>query len=228
MDISAIQMGGPTFLDLIMQEVKSTTEDSIPALTLQITNMKLTSFKGEDVTKAASQLRGAISALEVGGQVPHNIVERLLDVFQTNSVLEFNATFYVMRIQQRTLGMSFLRAEITNLAESLYSDLSSKGELNRVANPGDDSVFTGQRETVCWEYGDTGCRDGDTCCKRPMKHSQSTLDVAYKIQAQAGQGKWTAPPKKLSLMRKSSVGAPTSGTPSVTAGGARSVIRVTL
>jgi hypothetical protein len=36
-----------------------------------------------------------------------------------------------------------------NLVESLYSDLSSKGEWNGVAKPGDDSVFLGQQETVC-------------------------------------------------------------------------------
>jgi hypothetical protein len=81
MDIPAIQMGGPTFLTLIMHEVTSTTEDSILALTSRTTNMKLTKFKGEDVTKAASQLRGAIAALEIVNQVPHDIVERLLDYF---------------------------------------------------------------------------------------------------------------------------------------------------
>jgi hypothetical protein len=81
MDIPAIQMGGPTCFTLIMHEVTSTTEDSIRALTSRITNMKLTNFKGEDVTKAASQLRGAIAALEIVNQVPHDIVERLLDIF---------------------------------------------------------------------------------------------------------------------------------------------------
>jgi hypothetical protein len=226
MDIPAIQMGGPTFLALIMHEVTSTTEDSIRALTSQITNMKLTNFKGEDVTKAASQLRGAIAALEVVGQVHHDILERVLDIFQTTSVVEFNANFRAMRIQQRTLGMNFVRSEIMNLAESLYSDFSSKGEWNRVANPGDDLVFLGQWDKVCWDCGDTGHRAGGTCCKRPKKHSQPTPDVADKIQAPVGQGKWT-PPKKVSLMRKSSVGAPTSGTTSVTAGGARSAILVT-
>jgi hypothetical protein len=169
-DIPSIQMGGPTFLALIMHEVTSTTEDSIHALTSRTTNMKLTNFKGEDVTKAASQLRGAIAAHEVVGQVPHDIVERLLDIFQTTSVVEF--TFRVWRIHKRTLGMSFIRAEIMNLAESLHSDLSSKGEWNGVANPGDDSVFLGQRETVCWDCGDTENRDGDTNYKRPKKHSQ--------------------------------------------------------
>jgi hypothetical protein len=49
-DIPEIQMGGPTFLNLIMHEVTSTTEDSTRALTSRITNMKLTNFKGEDVT----------------------------------------------------------------------------------------------------------------------------------------------------------------------------------
>jgi hypothetical protein len=62
-DIPSIQMGGPTFLALIMHEVTSTTEDSIHALTSRTTNMKLTNFKGEDVTKAASQRRDAIAAL---------------------------------------------------------------------------------------------------------------------------------------------------------------------
>jgi hypothetical protein len=136
--------------------------------------MKLTNFKGEYVTKASSQLRGAIASLKIVNQVPHNIVEHLLDIFQTTSVVEFNATFHVMRIQQRTLGMNFVRAEIMNLAESLYSDLSSKGEWNGVANPGDDSVFLGQRETVCWDCGETGHRTGDTRCERPQKHSQPT------------------------------------------------------
>jgi hypothetical protein len=128
MDIPAIQMGGPTFFTLIMHEVTSTMEDSIRALTSQITNTKLTNFKGEDMTKAASQLCGAIAALEIVNQVPHDIVERLLGIFQTTSVVEFNTNFRVMRIQQRTLGMSFVRSEIMNLAESLYSDFSSKGE----------------------------------------------------------------------------------------------------
>jgi hypothetical protein len=155
MDIPAIQMGGPTFLVLTMHEVTSTTEDSIRALTSRITNMKLTSFRGEYVTKDASQLRGAIAALEVVGQVPRDIVELLLDIFQTNSVVEFNATFRVMRIQQHTLGMNFVRSEIMNLAESLYSDLSSKGEWNGAANPGDNSLFLGQRETFCWDYSET-------------------------------------------------------------------------
>jgi hypothetical protein len=91
--------------------------------------MKLTNFNGEDVTKAASQLRGAITALEVVGQVPHDIVDRLLDIFHTTSVVEFNATFRVMRIQQRTLGMNLFPSEIMNLAE---------GEWNGIANPGDD------------------------------------------------------------------------------------------
>jgi hypothetical protein len=63
MDIPEIHMGGHTFLAIIMHEVTSTTEDLIRALTSRITNMKLTNFKGEDVTKAASQRRDAIAAL---------------------------------------------------------------------------------------------------------------------------------------------------------------------
>jgi hypothetical protein len=164
-------------LALIMHEVTSMIKDSIHALTSRITNLKLTNFKGEDMTKAASQLCGAISALEIGNQVPHNIVERLLDIFQTTSVVELNATFRVMRIQQRTLGMNFVRAEIMNLAESLYSDLSSKGEWNGVANPGDDSVFLGQQETVCWDCSETGHRARDMRCKRPKKHSQKKSNL---------------------------------------------------
>jgi hypothetical protein len=54
-------------------------------------------------------------------------------------------------------------------------------------------VFLGQRETVCWDYGETYHCAGDTCCKQPKKHSQPTPDVTEKIQAPAGQGKWTAP-----------------------------------
>jgi hypothetical protein len=73
MGIPAIQMGGPTLLALVVHEVTSTTEDLIHALTCRITNMNMTNCKGEDVTKDAIQLRGAIAALEVVGQVPHDI-----------------------------------------------------------------------------------------------------------------------------------------------------------
>jgi hypothetical protein len=147
------------------------------------------------VTKAASQLRGTIAALEKVNQVPHYIVEHLLDISQTTSIVEFNATVHVMRIQQRTLGMNFVRSEIMNLAESLYSYFSSKGEWNGVASPGDDPVFLGQRESVCRDCGETGHRAGDTRYKRSKKHPQPTPDVAEKIQSPAGQGKWT-PPKE--------------------------------
>jgi hypothetical protein len=225
MDIPAIQMGGPTFLTLIMHEVTSPTEDSIRALTSRITNMKLTNFKGEDVTKAASQPRDAIAALEIVNQVLHNIVERLIDIFQTTSVVEFNATFRVMRIQQRTLGMNFVRAEIMNLAESLYSDLSSKGEWNGVANSGDDSVFLGQRDTVCWDCGETGHRAGIHVVsgRRSTPNPTQTYQKRSKLRQGQASG-W--PPKKATRMKRSSVGAPTSGTPNVTAGGARRAIPV--
>jgi hypothetical protein len=87
MDIPAILMFGPTFLALVMHEVMSTAEESIRALTSRITNMKLTNFKGEDSTKAASQLRDTIAAIEVLRQVPQDIEERLLDIFQTTYVV---------------------------------------------------------------------------------------------------------------------------------------------
>jgi hypothetical protein len=131
-----------------------------------------------------------------------------------------------MRIQPRILGMSFLRTEIMNLAESIYSDLSSKGEWNGVVNPGDDSVFLVQHETVCWGCGESGHHDGDTSCKRPKKHSQPTRTLNTRSKLRQGKASGQ-PPKKVSQMRKSSVGAPTSGTPSVTAGGARSALPMT-
>jgi hypothetical protein len=89
-------------------DITSTTEDSIHALTSRITNMKLTNLKGEAITKAVSQLHGAIAALKIVGQVPHEIKERLLDIFQASYVVKFNATFRVMRIQHRTLAVNFL------------------------------------------------------------------------------------------------------------------------
>jgi hypothetical protein len=180
-----------------MKEVTSTTEDSIRALTARITSMKLTNFNGGGgITKATSQLRGAITALEVVGQAPHDIDERLLDIFQTTPVVDFNATFRVMRIQQQTLGMNFRRADILSLAKTVYADLSSRGEWNGVANPGDDSVFLGQREVVFWDCGDTGHRAGGPSCKRPKKHSWATPLVEEASKAPApppGQSKWAAP-----------------------------------
>jgi hypothetical protein len=94
MGIPDIQMGGPTFLALVMDEITFTTDDFIRALTSHITNMKLTHFKGEYAAKAAIQLDGATVVLKIVGQVPRDIEERLLDICQTSSVFEFNATCF--------------------------------------------------------------------------------------------------------------------------------------
>jgi len=91
MSVKPIEAGGPLFLVVMLKEITT-----IRALTSRITGFKISNVPGESVLKAVSQLQGAITRLTVVNQVPYDLPEKLLDVFATSSVPEFNEIFLHM------------------------------------------------------------------------------------------------------------------------------------
>ena len=73
-----------------MEEITSSTIDAVRAMEHRVISLKLTDFQGENVSTVISQLRSAISRSTFLGKLPHDIVPKLLDVFQSSSVPAFN------------------------------------------------------------------------------------------------------------------------------------------
>ena len=89
------------------------------AMLNKVVTMKLTNFKGKDVTVAASQLRGAMICL--AGPPNHfssDMVHKIITIMQTSSHPEFNQLFQSMdnliKLKQKIYGVD----EVLAVAES--------------------------------------------------------------------------------------------------------------
>ena len=78
---------------LMMRRIISFSEDVVVAMMENITSMKVTDVKGKYVIVVTGQLQMAIVRLKVLSKVPENLEKRLLYIFQTTYVGEFNSYF---------------------------------------------------------------------------------------------------------------------------------------
>ena len=94
---------GPMYFYLMMRRIISSSEDAVTAMTEKISNMKVTDTTGEDVTIVTGQLKMAIVRLGVLNKVPEDLEKRLLGIFQTTSVGDFNSYFKQLAISLRQI-----------------------------------------------------------------------------------------------------------------------------
>ena len=80
-----------------MTIITSNTEVADRTLTQKVSTFKITSIQGENINAAVSQLRGAYRCLMSAEKVPHDITDRLINVFRNTSVEEFNSTLKTMK-----------------------------------------------------------------------------------------------------------------------------------
>ena len=100
---SDAQKGGPLFFILLIGNLLSNTREAAKSLEHKIGCYKLSNHKGEDVSVAVSHLRGALNRLmhikqykatnEQHKEFFMDMYSKLLKVFQTSSVMEFNNIF---------------------------------------------------------------------------------------------------------------------------------------
>jgi len=62
----------------MMRRIISSTEDDVTAMTEKIKSMKVTSFKGEDISQVTGQLKMAIKRLEVLKKFPDDLEANIL------------------------------------------------------------------------------------------------------------------------------------------------------
>lgn len=118
--------GGPLVYYYAMDIIMSTSEDSIRAMISRITRMTINRIEGENISKAVSQLRSAILRLKTAGKTPSDIIDKLLDIFQTSSVQEFNELFKGMKLKILLDGTKYEEDDILKEAEMAYLELLEK------------------------------------------------------------------------------------------------------
>ena len=173
-----IQQGGPLLFVIMMKTLVSSSEEATQHLKDMVKNLKIADFKGENVLRVVSLIRGAYKRLKWIKRVPDRFVDQILTVLQTSSVPTFNEYF---EHYSHTFSMLMDMAEmdrrekdvmdvdkLLRIAEKKYNSLVSSGEWSGSKTRGSRSTFTTQADTsantashgpkkpVCWNCGEVG------------------------------------------------------------------------
>ena len=146
----------------------------------RVTDMTIKEFEGENVSAAVSQLRTSIFRLSLLNKLPVDIVKRLLLIFQTSSVSEFNDLFKMIALQRRgNRGHSFHDSnDLLTLASETYRELLENGSWNNV---------NGTHLNVCFRYNQGGNIAKD--CTVIIKDTTSDNAVPTQLNKKKG---WTS------------------------------------
>jgi hypothetical protein len=153
LSVPLIEQGGPLFYFIMIKVITSTTEEATRAMIRKITNMKITEIQGENVDKAISNIRTAMTRLKTVDQVPTDIKKLLIEIFQKTSVPSFNDVFKALDNTMRlglAEGTRFNVEGILELAETTYHEFNERGEWT-VGNSQTRSQFV-----TCWNCGEEG------------------------------------------------------------------------
>lgn len=152
LDVPSIEQGGPLFFLMMIKVITSTTEEATRAMIRKLTTMKISDLQGENVDKAISNVRIALTRLRTVNQVPNDIKKLLIELFQTTSVPGFNEVFKTLDNTMR-LGLAsgplFDEGRIIDLAETTYHEFNERGEWTSAKSSG--GIFT-----VCWNCQEEG------------------------------------------------------------------------
>ena len=173
-----IQQGGPLLFIIMMKTLVSSSEEATQHLKDMVKNLKISDFKGENVLRVVSLIRGAYKRLKWIKRVPDRFVDQILAVLQTSSVPTFNEYF---EHYSHTFSMLKDMAEmdrrekdvmdidkLLRIAEKKYNSLVSSGEWSGSRSKGSRSTFTSQVDTaantaannmkkpICWNCGEVG------------------------------------------------------------------------
>jgi len=183
MNVPDLERGGPLFFKIMMNIITSNTEEAIRTLTSKLSTFKITSIQGENINKAVSQLRGAYRRLLISEKVPHDISDRLINVFRNTSVEEFNSTFKTMKDNIRIENRKYEPEDILRIAELTYTEMMENGLWNAPLTTQESSFVV---TTTCWNCGGKGHK-ADECPSKKV-----TNQVIHPTQNRI-RGKWSAP-----------------------------------
>jgi len=157
------EWGGPLLFKIIMDILLLNTQDAANHL---IAKYDLKKVREEDVTTVASTVGAVVKRLEQMKDpithrpyLPDDLNEKLLKVFQTTSVEEFDETFKFIKKQAESQAKGGANPsyppvdEISEKAKEVYQKLVAKGEWTGASTQG-EAVFTANKK------GDDGKKPG--------------------------------------------------------------------
>ena len=151
------QKGGPIYFYEMMQAILILTSDAAALMKERLRSLTLQDFKGEDVHKLVTLLRGTIKRLEMIDDVPVDMPKQLITIFQTCSVPEFVQIFNTIAslhtLGPLTGGQKYDSPTLLEAAESAYLSLSTSWN---VPDNSKTSTFVAQQGPTCWGCGERG------------------------------------------------------------------------
>lgn len=110
--------GGPLYFKIMVDLLVSSFTQVADSMIKSITNLKISSVKGEDVMKIVSLIRAGLTRLATINRIPPNMPPVVLRVYQTSSVPEFNEVF-----RHLELNMSIFNSNtVVQAPQNLLSD----------------------------------------------------------------------------------------------------------
>ena len=102
------ESGDPLFFFFLLNEITSFSDEAVLAMERRVTTMSLKDIPGENVSTTISRLRTAIVRLSLLDKLPSEIITKLITIFQTSSVPDFNDLFRLLLLQRKASrgGMS--------------------------------------------------------------------------------------------------------------------------
>jgi hypothetical protein len=217
---SNTQKGGPLFFFIMLQQLVSNSEEAARSLQLRLEHLSIGEIDGENVDKAVSQIRGAINRLTQIKKLPEDLTRKLLMIFQTTSVEEFNAHFKVLEQTRTREGImsgqasQYAHDKLCELAAQLYRQMLETGDWNGTTTKGKASTFVqvdGKSVQTCWNCGTQGhslneCKKAKNPTQieknklafranKKKNRTQTTSADNHNSSNPAKTGKW-APPKR--------------------------------
>ena len=135
-------IGGPVTFMVILSNIISSSNEALKLLESKLEILKITNFRGENVSTLTTQLTHVINRLEQT-KVPKDLVQSLLKVFQTSSNAAFNDAFKSLANAIRlkmitpipTWQVVFLRGK------EIYTEELNSGRWNVAAEGSTESIF---------------------------------------------------------------------------------------
>ena len=179
-EFTPAEQGGPLFFFLMLQNLLSNSREAALHLENKIKTLKISTVKGEDISKVVSHLRGALRRLIQMSQWDRSNPSHsrffidmnlsLVKVFQTTSVDEFNNLFasYQTSMELKDLQLKVSVATFTkppdpfdvfSVASAKHLDMVKRGLWTGINTSGTESVFLGGDAVLrrCFNCNQTGC-----------------------------------------------------------------------
>ena len=173
--------GGPLYYYLMHKLIISTSEKAMRGLTSRLTNMKLSSFDGENVFQAGSFVKSALNLLRTHERLPNDVKLIIFNIFRQCSSPEFVKFVELLESlcdESNPLfsGPTSTRSpeDIIVAFENKYSELIGRDQwVAKSPTVDQKSAFLGSTSVVCFNCGEIG----HVVSQCPQPHDESKIKI---------------------------------------------------